>query len=125
MSAPARKAVPLTRAKAYSAFVCYNIENVKEQHQGEAESQSCVCVCVCVHVRVRVCAWVVSLIHVSKSAPDDHVRNTPTWKVWMHPCIEFGQENRMHRDLVFANMHRCLCTRTTTNQPCLINSIDI
>ena len=42
MSAPARKAVPLTRAKAnsVSVCVCYNIENVKEQHQGEAETQS-------------------------------------------------------------------------------------
>ena len=64
MSAPARKALPLTRARAnrlrlYNTqlplhsptessrkalttkqCVCYNIENVKEQHQGEAERQS-------------------------------------------------------------------------------------
>ena len=36
MSIPARKAVPLTRAKAYRL----RIENIKERRQGEAEIQS-------------------------------------------------------------------------------------
>ena len=33
---------------AHITDVCYNIENVKERHQGEAV---CGCMCVCVHAR--------------------------------------------------------------------------